>query len=271
MNKFLHTVAATLLSVSSFAYASTCITPKVSLPTIHKGAVLVFGEIHGSKESPDYFLRATCAAIEEYPRKPLLIGLEIPISEQGGLDRFVSSDGGPNAVKTLLSLPFWNRSMQDGRSSHAMFQLIDGLRLLRKRTPNMIVAAIDDQSLASTRDASMAAQIDNLMIEYRDARALVLLGNYHAKRRPRQSLEEHVDSMVEFLSTPNRSLAFRPRDGRYWACAPRCEVHTLNVNTDANEAVNWFASEPSSSENFDGLIDLGTISESVPAVSAEQH
>lgn len=260
--------SASLLLISGLAHGSQCSTPRVSLPTIEAGSVLVFGEIHGTKESPDYFLRAVCAALEKYPRKPLLIGLEFPISEQSGLDYFIDSDGGAKSVQSLLSQPFWNRTMQDGRSSRAMFDLIEGLRLLRKRAPNMTVAAIIDDSLAATHDGSMAARIDNVLVQHDEARALILVGNYHAKRQPRGAKKQSPLRMVDSLRAPNRSLAFGTREGTYWACAPLCGPQKMEVDKSAAEAANWSVDKPAASINFDGIVELGNISESAPAVTA---
>lgn len=259
------------LFASGVAFGARCTAPRVSLPTIAEGSVLVFGEIHGTNESPDYFLRAVCATLEKYPRKPLLVGLEFPVSEQSGLNQFIDSEGDAKSVQTLLSQPFWNRSMQDGRSSRAMFELIDGLRLLRKRAPNMTASAIIDDSLAATHDASMAARIDNVMAEREGTRALVLIGNYHSKRGPSDTTGQQPRSMVDSLRAPNRSLAFRARSGTYSACAPVCGKQNAEVNANAADAVNWSADKPATSVNFDGIVDLGTISESLPAIPAVQH
>ncbi len=271
MTNVVRLVAPIFLLASGLAHGSQCTAPRASLPTIAAGSVLVFGEVHGTKESPDYFLRAVCAAVEKYPRKPLLIGLEFPTIEQSGLDQFINSDGDAKSVQALLLQPFWNRSMQDGRSSRAMFELIDGLRLLRKRAPNMTIAAFVDESLAATHDASMAARIDNVMAEHEGARVLILIGNYHAKRRPHDTTEQQPRSMVDFLQAPNRSLAFRARSGTYFACVPLCGSQEVEVNADAADVTNWSADEPAESVNFDGMIDLGKISESIPAITAAQH
>ncbi len=271
MSTFFRVVTLIFLLASGLAYGSECVTPRVSLPMIEAGSVLVFGEIHGTKESPDYFLRAVCTVLEKDPQKPLLIGLEFPVSEQSGLVRFIDSDGDAKSVQALLSQPFWNRPMQDGRSSRAMFELIDGLRLLRKRVPNITLFAIIDDALAATHDGSMAARIDNVLAEHQGARALVLIGNYHAKRRSSVSIEQQPRSMVDSLQAPNRSLAFRARSGTYFACAPLCESQEVEVNADAAEVINWSADQPAESVNFDGMVDLGTISESAPAVTAAQN
>jgi hypothetical protein len=88
---------------------------------------VVVGELHGTEELPAFF----GDLVEEVSaRRPVSVVLEYPEQWGRDLDRYLASSGDEAARKTLLSTSFWTR-WRDGRSSKAMFALIEKLRILQ--------------------------------------------------------------------------------------------------------------------------------------------
>ncbi|MEG0886430.1 MAG: hypothetical protein RSH52_34920, partial [Janthinobacterium sp.] len=79
--------------------------------------------MHGTKESPQAFGAAVCHALEH--GREVSVGLELNPDQAGPLAHFLASDGGAAAAERLLQTRFWNGPLHDGRSSLAMFALIE--------------------------------------------------------------------------------------------------------------------------------------------------
>ena len=82
---------------------------------IKSGAILWFGEIHGSEESPRFVGDVACRAAAA---GHVQVGLEIAGDEQARIDRYLRSAGSPADRAALLDGPFWHQ--HDGRSSTGM-------------------------------------------------------------------------------------------------------------------------------------------------------
>lgn len=87
---------------------------------------LVIGELHGTEEMPAFFGELVEQASA---KKPVAVALEYPEQMSRDLQRYLESDGGEADRKTLLATDFWTK-YRDGRSSKAMFALIEKLRTL---------------------------------------------------------------------------------------------------------------------------------------------
>ena len=95
-----------------------------SIAGVPDALLLLFGEMHGSKEAPALIHGLACSVSE---KQAVAVGLEMPSQDQARLDAFMASDGKADDVDTLLATDFWQQG-RDGRSSAAMFQLIEDLR-----------------------------------------------------------------------------------------------------------------------------------------------
>ncbi len=109
---------------------------------IRSGRVLLIGELHGTYEFPA--LVAGIAAESARQGLGVLIGVEVPRSEQERIDSFLVSDGSSDSIAALTSGNFWHRPVDcdDGRSSQAMLNLLCSLRALRPGR-HICVCAID--------------------------------------------------------------------------------------------------------------------------------
>lgn len=239
----------------------------VSLPL---SPVLVFGEMHGTTQAPAFFLGAVCATLR-MPEVPIvLVGLEFPLEQAEPLARYLASAGTDGDKTMLLATPFWNRAEQDGRTSSAMYGLVEALRVLGGSDSRLRVVVFDDRSggdAAAQREARMAAKLEAALANHPDARMLVLVGNLHAKRTPGFAGDPGFQSMALRMTVPVRSFAFRGNGGQSWACMhDGCRIYSQAENPAAGRQPDWRMERVALSENYDGLIDLGPYTASLPAV-----
>jgi hypothetical protein len=122
------------------------------------------------------------------------LGLEIPHTEQPVIDRFLASAGRPDDRAALVIGRFWHYKTPDGRSSRAMVELIDRMRVLK-----IPVLAFDrpmDSPMTdpSERDIGMAT---NILAAATDPTSIVitLSGNVHNRKngfRKQVTMGQHL-------------------------------------------------------------------------------
>jgi hypothetical protein len=101
-------------------------------------AVLLIGEMHGTRESPAFVEELVCAALAR--RLPVTVALEIPHQEAVPLDAVLASAGDAEAPRALLVGPFWDGAYQDGRRRIATLELLARLRRGRRHGQPVEVA-----------------------------------------------------------------------------------------------------------------------------------
>ncbi len=140
------------------------------------GQVVLLGEIHGTKEGSEYIGIMACHAL----RKDLevTIGLELPQSDQGTIDKYLKSKGRTKDQKSILDLPFWSRDYQDGRASEAMLNLLEYARNLKSSGEKINVVLIDNPNTGN-RDLEMAQMVIQEAMRLPSNVMIVLTGNYH--------------------------------------------------------------------------------------------
>jgi erythromycin esterase-like protein len=240
--------------------------------------LLLIGEMHGSNEAP-----ALAADLADRWTRPLpngdrgpavIVGLEYPLSEISALTRYVDSDGAEIEKRRLLASPFWSRDYQDGRSSQAMFALVETVRVLRKSGRNVQLTAFDmnDEQRAAkrNRDAAMADNLRAAIMENPSARFIVLTGNYHA----RQSVGARWDARYRFMTNylidlSPYSLNVEAMRGAYWNCSgPQvadCKVvHFARDPADTHAPGVW-VDESTRQAGYDQSLMLDQMSASLPA------
>jgi hypothetical protein len=227
---------------------------------LQAGAILWFGEVHGTVESPRFVGDVVCHASG---MMRVQLGLEVPAAEQPRIDAFLRSDGGAPARTALLDGAFWN--VRDGRSSEAMLALLDRVRALRKAGRNIDIVAFDGH--ARDRDEAMA----NVVAGVRDPKAIFvgLSGNIHSRLTPDTST-----TLVGYLG--GRGLGLTTFDvsangGSMWACMSltrdgevTCGVHQRKTS---NPGEAWTLGLPRD-ESHDGTYHVGTMTASPPARAA---
>ncbi len=88
---------------------------KGSESLLKPGATVLVGEIHGTWETP--LVVATLMRRALTKSELGILCLELPVSEQASLDRFLNSDGGDQAIADLLKPPFWACQRGDVRNA----------------------------------------------------------------------------------------------------------------------------------------------------------
>lgn len=229
-----------------------------------RGAILWFGELHGTEESPRFAGDAACLASRV---ARVQLGLEIPSDEQPRIDRFLRSAGDAADRAALLDGPFWR--VHDGRSSVAMLALIDRVRALRAAGAAIDIVAYDDPWSPADRDEGMADRIARA----RDPGAIVvaLSGNLHARRTDGSPWDpDFVPAVAHLLARGFDVTTFdaAANGGTFWACIadgpdeePRCGVQD-NWVTDRGEP--WTLG-PSRTPAYDGVYRVGKTVASPPA------
>lgn len=143
-------------------------------PLLQPRKVILLGEIHGTQEAPEFLYNIACQALEK--KLALTVGLELPYTDQKGIDLYLNSLGTKPDQAQLLNLSFW--AFQDGRGSLAMFELIDKIRQLKSNGGNVDLMLYDNPD-ALDRDYDMATHILAKTIQKPKDLFVVLSGNIH--------------------------------------------------------------------------------------------
>ncbi len=164
---------------SGHALAAPCRPVEGLKALLEPRAVVLFGELHGTVESPAFVANVMCHALEAGHK--VTLALEYPLEEREALAAFLASDGGVAAREALLVGPFWQREFQDGRSSQAMFGLIEEARRLRKAGQPVELFVFDSTDFSENRDLKMAHNLRAAIDSAPDRLFLVLTGNLHSR------------------------------------------------------------------------------------------
>lgn len=186
--------------------------------------LILFGELHGSKEAPDLIGQLACAIAR---KQAVAVGLEIPATDQALIDAFLASAGTPADRRRPTRSEFW-KSSRDGRSSAAMLSLIDQVRKISKQSGNIDLFAFDRRSGHLTDgSAELANGIRQYQRRYPDRRVIALMGKAHASQSSRQVNGKTEPSAASLLQDPLTILLIHPA-GSAWNCIGlECGIHTV--------------------------------------------
>ncbi len=140
------------------------------------GQVLLIGEIHGTQEGPAYVRHIACRALEL--GLSVSVGLELPQAEQEGIDTYLASAGMPDDQRQVWQLPFWSKDYQDGRTSQAIFELVEDIRVFKAKGEEVNIILIDEPG-SSKRDLLMAKRVIEEAQSEPASFIIVLTGNLH--------------------------------------------------------------------------------------------
>jgi uncharacterized protein (TIGR03067 family) len=202
-------------------------------PLLKPGKVLLLGELHGTMESPAFALDAACHAARS--GLPVIMGVELMPADQGRVDRFLDSEGTDEDRRSLLAGAQWQSSYQDGRASLAMFDLIEGLRKLRREGLDVSVALFDASGAkgGQQRDRDMARNLASFVIESPRSMMIVLTGNYHSRTTTGVPWDSEYEPMGYVLGRATSfdnltALNVAHGDGSAWICGPDCGIVDLS-------------------------------------------
>ncbi|MEM7690578.1 MAG: hypothetical protein AAF291_16300 [Pseudomonadota bacterium] len=259
---------------------------------------VVFGEVHGTRESPVIVGELLCALAQG--GESVLLAVELDSTRnaalqevwQGSLDTY--SDA-------LLELGWARR--EDGVTSKAMHDLMILARRTKEDGLKVGVVAFNGAKDADQRDRFArlpgqgpheAAQAQNIFDAAKHAdydRILVLVGGFHARKIVTMAGGVEIEPMAMKLARlgPTVTLHNRYADGTNWGCAlrkdftfePRKRVTKADVTCGAQRTRGWeddgspahmtlgaFRGEPLPA--YDGYFWLGPIHASPPAAEQEE-
>lgn len=256
-------LAALALSPGSHAAQPSALQENCSdLGGLPQGKLLLFGEMHGSKEAPALIARLACAISKH---EEVAVGLEIPSREQHRIDAYLASRGAQADRKTLMSSEFWQTD-KDGRSSVAMFKLIDAVRVLREHGRAVDLVAFDEQpGTTLERNVAIANGIRRFRERHPDAKVIALMGNIHAMQEPLDFDGEKLRPSGYLLKDlkPVSILVTYPK-GSIWACMPDCRIHDLSPRTPVPGPPGF--KKGATLNGYDHMFLLDSITASPPAV-----
>jgi len=202
---------------------------------------------------------------------PVVVGLELWPSEQERIDAFMDSKGTEGDRQALLAGSPWQASYQDGRASHAMFELIDGLRELRQDGLEVSAALFDASGAkgGQQRDRDMARNLAAVAARSPRAMLIVLTGNIHSritKGTARNSEYEPMGYLLGREEAVDRLIALNVAHagGSAWICAPDCGVSSLGGE---HGQAGWRVEidDETRPSGHLGWYHVGSITASVPA------
>ena len=269
-------VWASTVSAQPFSQASLqCAVPAELETRIKVEHVILMGEVHGTAEAPAAFGTAVCRALAL--GRSVSVGLELYGNEAEALGSYMASDGALQASALLLRSSFWTREFQDGRSSYAILQLIERLRLLAQTNPNLNVFVLEGDAIVNsgaasyTRGEVMAGKVRAERARRPAALILTLSGNVHNRIKVMSSSSGGSippPSMGVLLADLSpRAVSLRRSEGTFWACTPKCGVHGDPVQekslVDHNQMYRRLAEQASYTDEW----ILGPSTASSPAIN----
>ena len=114
---------------SAHSHAAGDVIPGVSELLVQDKIRYVFiGELHGTNETPKLFAELVCSAAEMGKR--VLVGLEFDEKARPSFETYLRSDGTSADRLRFFQETGWlvSEGQQDGRTSRAMFQMLERFR-----------------------------------------------------------------------------------------------------------------------------------------------
>lgn len=227
-----------------------------------RSRLVLVGELHGTQQAPAFIGSAACALAAQ---EPLVVGLEMPAVEQSRIDAYLVGDGGSKERSALTIGEFWG--FQDGRASHAMLDLIERLRVLKRDGASLHVLAMDGSTVDSSKDEAMAFALRRVMQDDPQTRVLALMGNIHARVL--------LDAVEDDPPVGSRLSDLRPLavlagygEGEAWVCMDGvCGVHPMSSRWGKDRKPGYYRGQAAWSSYAD-TVHLGTITASLPVRSA---
>lgn len=184
---------------------------------------LIIGEMHGTAEMPDAF---GDLAMEMAHQGPLTVALEYSDADPS-LDAYLHSKGTAADRAALLNGRLWTYPNQDGRTSKAMLDLIERLRVAIATNPGLRV--VPCQPSRARGDIASNREMGACWKAAGDARpeavVLVLVGNVHASLIDQRGFAPAASLLP---SERTVSLMSASPGGEAWNCQEDgCAPHQL--------------------------------------------
>ncbi len=242
-------------------------------PLVQPGATLLLGEFHGTQQSPGFVGRVAChAAIRG---RPVAVGLQLPTGEQPSVDRYLASAGSKADRDELLYDGIWRSPFQDGRSSEAMFTLIETLRALRAAGLPIRIFYFGEQRVkGEERDRAMAASVLAQRQAIHDEVLVVLSANLHPRVVPLEGRNRYIPmgALLAEAHVKVTSLVMAWATGTMWSCAQTkgdivdCGMVDAKGPDYGGRAFVRMWKGAAQDPGYHGLYYVGPVSASAPAI-----
>ncbi len=230
------------------------------IPAFDSTELIIFGEQHGTNEIPMFVAEIVCA-LSAVKKVNLL--LELNADQQRELTRFLDSRGSDAENRRFIDAVFRPKDQQhDGRTSVAMFELIDQARQLRRkgRKISVIFFAPDpnEQNFdQSEYEADMARNIRAAVRTDRNVKNIALVGNFHSRRISDVGGLKVVPAASLLSDLKVFSFVASALAGEAWQCRQDgCGVQQLTGTAEPpKRGVRAF---PTNMSGYDGVFSVGT-------------
>jgi hypothetical protein len=256
------------LSVLIAALALTAAAASTEIPGLTKLLnrpglrYVVVGDLHGTEQLPAFFGQL----VEEISaRKPVSVILEYPERFRRDLDTYLASSGDAAARKAFLATDFWTR-WHDGRSSKAMFALIEKLRTLE-----VPVTACQPYGSDLGEYERVMGECWKQVGEDTHRLVLIFVGNAHASYMP--VFNDVVPAAASLPRDATASFDNFEAPGWAWNCdkPDKCGESPSHADSDLREPGLYFGEDlvPVARGVFDGAYSAGPrFTASPPAAEA---
>jgi len=139
--------------------------------------LILFGEMHGTREIPSLVLRF----FKRYARtQPFTLCLEIPHDQQELIDCYFET----GKESLLKSMPFFqNPEKGDGRNSKEFLFLIKNVFKLHKKNKNILIKCVDTSIPPTDTNQREGILAENMLKSLSKNQTFALLGNVHASKK----------------------------------------------------------------------------------------
>lgn len=235
------------------AWACEPVPEKISNIIKQNNELILVGEMHGTLESPHYFYEIVCNAIS-LSRKQVVAAIEL-------FEGDVTLDGDNKHLASAVNRSDVWRKNHDGKTSEAMFELLERFNLLVKDGKLKVIFFDKDDE---ARDLSMAMTLKEHLSG--DSLVIALTGNRHNKIKHGNSWDPNSKNMGAYLKEMDVNLSsinLLTNGGNAWVCMPNCANHELSTrNLEGYEEV--FDASDKSGYQFHWLV--GAVHASEPKV-----
>lgn len=211
---------------------------------IKNKALVLFGEIHGTKEIPELLSRLF---VEMSAKEDFNLCLEIPVEFQNSISLFMKTSD-ENLLKTI---PFFSKNdSPDGRNSLEYLNLIRDICEVNLRNKKRIKIFCIDPSANSQKEKEEGLA-DNIIKSSKNKKTFVILGNIHASKEvvnlPGISIIPTGRILSEKLGNQVFTINILPLKGKFFNLGIK---EIKNNSKDSNYFVN---------KGFDYILEIKSV------------
>jgi hypothetical protein len=238
------------------------------------GSIVLFGEWHGTQETPAYFAK-TAVHVAKTTGQKIIVAIEWPQNEQSRLDKFLNETDESIALTQLRAADSFMRKISDGRTSKAMQQLLIDIRRGQRQGLDLQFLAFDESDTQNMtddqRDHELAKNLIECIKKHDKAIVMVLTGNIHARTTLGVPWNKNFKPMGAWLKEelPGQltSLNVLVPPGTAWTCSTLtdCGSKPNGMSEMAKDLPELEILPKPTVEGYDGVVRLPASTASKPA------